>query len=219
MSRFLEVVFVRSGCAFILGCVGSLIGLVAWAGWTAHHHYPRSPSSIVWAAVGATFGFVLGACIGNGRLHGRPAWLVLGLVGGTLAGALIGMQWAHAEYSFARQTLLQSGLPAAFVDAPHGGFSATAYETIGLQHGICLGVLGGATAGWFWKHPPRLSSVARIFPVAMSCFVALGAIAMHTGFRDLSRDAVENGRQSWEDSQNRQQPRDARADVDSPARH
>jgi hypothetical protein len=219
MSRFLQVVFVRSGCAFILSCVGSLIGLVAWAGWTAQHDYPRSPSSIVWAAVGGTFGFVLGACIGNRRLRGRPAWLVLGLVGGMLAGALIGLEWAHAEYGFARLTLLQFGLPAEFIDAPHGGFSAIAYETIGLQHGICLGLLGGATAGWFWKHPPRLSSISRIFPVLMSCFIALGAIAMHTGFRDLSRDAIENGRQSWEDSQNQARPGNARLDLGSSEKH
>jgi hypothetical protein len=219
MSRLFEVVFVRSGCAFILSCVGSLIGLVAWAGWTAHHHYPRSPSSIVWAAVGATFGFVLGACIGNHRLRGRPAWLVAGLAGGILAGALLGLQWAHIEYGLARQTLLQSGLTSEFVDSPHGGFSATAYETIGLQHGICLGVLAGATVGWFWRHPPRLSSVSRIFPVSMSCFVALGAIAMHTGFRDLSRDAIETGRQSWQNSRDREQPHDARVDVGLRARH
>jgi len=219
MSRILEVVFVRSGLAFILGCVGALIGLVAWAGWTAQHDYPRSPSSIVWAAVGAAFGFVLGACIGNHRLRGRSAWLVLGLVGGMLAGALVGTHWAHVEYAFARQMLLQAGLTAEFIDAPHWGFNATAYETIGLQHGICLGVLGGTTAGWFWKHPPRLTSVGRIFPVVMSCFVALGAIAMQTGFRDLSRDAIENGRQLWDDSQHRRAPGDRRADFGLQARH
>src|SRR5689334_8549219 len=77
MSRLLEMVFVRSGCAFVLGCIGSLIGLVAWAGFTAQHHYPRSPSPIVWEAVGGAFGFVLGACIGNRRLKGRPEYLVL----------------------------------------------------------------------------------------------------------------------------------------------
>jgi hypothetical protein len=219
MSRFFEVVFVRSGCAFILGCVGALIGLVAWAGWTAQHDYPRSPSSIVWAAVGATFGFVLGACIGNRRLRGRSAWLVLGLVGGMLTGALIGIEWAHAEYAFARHALLQAGLTAEFIDAPHGGFTATAYETIGLQHGICLGVLGGTTAGWFWKHPPRLSSVGRIFPVVMSCFVALGAIAMQTGFRDLSRDVIESGRELWEDSQKQVRPGNARVDLSSREKH
>jgi len=218
MSRFLEIVFVRSGCAFILGCMGSLIGLVAWAGWTAQHDYPRSPSSIVWAAVGGTFGFVLGACIGKQRLRGRPAWLMLGLVGGMLIGTLIGLEWAHSEYALARLTLLQVGLPAEFVDAEHGGLSATAYETIGLQHGICLGVLGGSTVGWFWKNSPRLSSVSRLFPAMMSCFVALGAIAMQTGFRDLSRDAIERGQQSWEDLQNRKSRGNARAEFGALAR-
>jgi len=219
MSRLLEVVFVRSGCAFVLGCMGSLIGLVSWAGWTAQHHYPRSPSPIVWAAVGGAFGFVLGACIGSRRLQGRPAYLVLGLIDGNLVGALVGVEWSHLEYSFARQALLEAGLTAEFIDAPHAGVSVAAYETIGLQHGICLGLLGGATAGWFWNHPPRTTSIGRLFPVLMSCFVAVGAIAMHTGFRHLSRDLIESGRQSWEESTNRQGPEVSRAEFVPRERH
>ncbi len=201
MSRIYQVVFVRSGCAFVLGCVGGLIGLVAWTTWTAQHDYPRSPSSIVWAAVGGTFGFVLGTCIGNRRLTGRPGWLVAGLVTGMLLGALVGWECAHFEYAFARRQLLLAGLPAQFIDSPRGGFSVAGYESIGLQYGICLGVLAGTTAGWFWNHPPRLSLVANLFPVLTSCFVALGAIAMHTGFRDLSKEALEQGWQSWTDKQ------------------
>src|SRR5579872_2571666 len=159
MSRAIRILFARSGCAFILGSLGGLIGLVSWAAWTAQVDYPRSPSSIVWAAVGGTFGFVLGACIGNRRLAGRPAWLVSGLVGGMLLGALIGSIWAFVEYEFARAQLMQAGLPAMFVDTAPGGLSIHDYATIGLQYGICLGILGGSAAGWFWNNPPRLSSV------------------------------------------------------------
>src|SRR5262245_39791719 len=201
MCSILRVVFVRSGCAFILGCIGGLAGLVSWGSWTAQFDYPRSPSSIIWAAVGGTFGFVLGACIGNRRLAGRPAWLVSGLVGGMLLGSLIGLEWARVEYSLARSQLLQAGLPAEFIDAPWRGFSAARYETIGLQYGICLGILGGTTAGWFWNHPRRLGLVANLFPVTTGCFVALGAITMDTGFRHLSRDALEQGRQLWMERQ------------------
>src|SRR5262245_11491081 len=117
MSRVSEVVFARSGCAFILGSLGGLIGLVAWAAWTAQAEYPRSPSSIVWGAVGGTFGFVLGACVGRRRLIGRPAYLVTGLVAGILSGALVGWLWAHAEYRIARNELLHIGLASSFVDA------------------------------------------------------------------------------------------------------
>ena len=203
MSSVMRVVFVRSGCAFILGCIGGLTGLLTWTAGTAQREYPRSPSAIVWGALGGTFGFVLAACIGNRRLRGRPAWLISGLVTGMLAGACIGWEWAHAEYGFARQQLLQDGLPASFIDQPESGFSASRFVSIGLQYGICLGIVGGATAGWFWKHPPRLSAVANLFPVACGCFVALGAIAMGSGFRELSRDAIEQGRQSWSESQRR----------------
>jgi hypothetical protein len=203
MSRLFQVVFVRSGIAFILGCVGSLIGLVAWAASTAQSDYPRSPSSIIWAAVGGSFGFVLGATIGTRRLTGRPAFLVSGLVTGILLGALIGWSWAHAEYRFARRHLLQTGLPAEFIDAAQGHHAARGYETIGLQYGICLGILAGSTGGWFWYHPHRLSSVANLFPVLTSCFVALGAIAMNTGFRDLSNDMIEHAHHSWADGQAR----------------
>ncbi|MGE5194059.1 MAG: hypothetical protein ACM3U2_16310 [Deltaproteobacteria bacterium] len=199
MSRIRDIVFVRSGCAFLLGCVVGLSGLVGWATWTAQYEYPRSPSSIIWAAVGGTFSFVLGACIGNRRLTGRPAWLVSGLVAGMLAGAVIGWQRAHAEYGFARQQLLRAGIPAELVDATKGGLSAAGYETIGLQYGICLGILGGATAGWFWKHPRRFSSIANLFPAMASCFVAVGAITMQTGLRDLSKDVLERGIRSWEE--------------------
>lgn len=197
MSRVVQVVFVRSGCALILASVGGLIGLVTWAAWTAQFDYPRSPSSIVWAAVGGTFGFILGACISSRGLTGRPASLVSGLVGGILLGALIGWLWAHAEYGFARRQLLQAGLPAQFIDAAQGGFSIRGYEAIGLQYGICLGVLAGSTAGWFWNQPPRLSSVAILFPVLTSCFVALGAITMRTGFHGLSQDGIERVCGSW----------------------
>jgi hypothetical protein len=153
---------------------------------TAQTEYPRSPSSIVWGAVGAAFGFILGACVGIRRLSGRPAWLVSGLVAGILAGAFIGCEWAYAEYSFTRLALLRDGVPAGIIDAEQGGISARDYATIGLQYGICLGVLAGATAGWLWKHPPRVSSVANLFPVMTSCFIALGAIAMNSGLRSLS---------------------------------
>jgi hypothetical protein len=102
---------------------------------------------------------VLGVCIGNRRLSGRPAWLVAGLVAGMLLGALIGWEWAHAEYAVARQQLLLAGLPAHFIDAPQRGFSVTGYESIGLQYGICLGVLGGTTAGWFWNHSSSSNSL------------------------------------------------------------
>ncbi|HEY3968037.1 MAG TPA: hypothetical protein VGM05_25970 [Planctomycetaceae bacterium] len=197
MSRVVEVVFARSGCAFILGSVGGLIGLVSWGAWTAQSDYPRSPSSIVWAFVGGTFGFVLGACMGSRRLTGRRGWLVSGLVAGMLLGALIGSIQAHAEYGFAREQLLQAGLPVMFIDAAEGGLSVRGFETIGLQYGICLGILAGATAGWFWNHPPRFSPVANLFPVLASCFVALSMIAMHSGFRDLSTDVIGRVGRSW----------------------
>jgi hypothetical protein len=201
MPKVFEAVFVRSGCAFVFGCVGSLIGLVAWADGAAQSDFPRSPSSIVWAAVGGAFGFVLGASIGYRRLTGRPAWLVSGLVAGILLGALIGWSWGHAEHRFVRTQLLQAGLPANFVDAAEGDLAVRRYETIGLQYGICLGILAGSTAGWFWYHPLRMSSVANLFPVVTSCFVALGAITMNTGFRDLSRDVIERMRRSWTECQ------------------
>ncbi len=203
MPKVLEVVFVRSGCAFILGCIGSLSGLVAWAAGTAHTDYPRSPSSIVWAAVGATFGFILGASIGYRRLKGRPAWLVSGLVAGILLGAIIGWTWGHVEYGFARSELLNAGVPANFIETAQGGLAAGRYETIGLQYGICLGILGGSVAGWFWHHPLRLSLVANLFPVVTSCFVALGAITMNLGFHDLSKDVIRHARQSWAECQAR----------------
>jgi len=201
MPKVFQVVFVRSGCAFVFGCVGSLIGLVTWAAWTAQSDYPRSPSSIIWAAVGGTFGFVLGASIGYRRLSGRPAWLVSGLVAGILLGALIGWSWGHVEYRHARTQLLQAGMPAKFIAAAQGGLAVRGYETIGLQYGICLGILAGSTAGWFWHHPSRLSSVANLFPVLTSCFVALGAITMNTGFRDLSKEVNEQVRNSWMECQ------------------
>ncbi len=197
MSRVVEVVFARSGCAFILGGVGVLIGLVSRGALIAQSDFPRSPSSIVWATVGGAFGFVLGACMGSRRLTGRRGWLVSGLVAGILLGALIGLIQAHAEYGFAREQLLQAGLPAMFIDAAGGSISVRVYETIGLQYGICLGILAGTTAGWFWKHPPRLSSLANLFPVMASCFVALIVITMHIGFRHLSRDAMDRVGRSW----------------------
>ena len=191
MSRFVQVVFARSGCALILGSIGALIGIVAWTAHTAQSDYPRSPSCIVWSAVGGTFGFVLGACMGRRRLTGRPAWLVSGLAAGVLLGALIGWFWAHAEYRLARAQLVQIGLAAQFIDAAETGLSIHSYETIGLQYGICLGILAGTTAGWFWDHPPRLSSVANLFPVMTSCFVALSVITMRTGFHELSQAVIE----------------------------
>jgi F0F1-type ATP synthase assembly protein I len=211
MSRVIEVVFARSGCAVILGTLGGLIGLVSWAVQRAQSDYPRSPSCIIWAAVGSTFGFVLGACMGKRRLTGRPAWLVSGLVAGMLLGALIGWIWAHAEYGRARAHLLQAGLAAKFIDAAEGGLSVRGYEAIGLQYGICLGILVGTTAGWFWNHPPRLSSVANLFPVLTSCFVALGVIAMHTGIRELSKDVIEQVRRSWVDLQSQKLPEASRS--------
>jgi hypothetical protein len=186
MDSLLRVVFVRSGCAVLLATMGGLAGLVAWAMQTAQTDYPRSPSSIVWAAVGAAFGFILGACVGIRRLKGRPAWLVSGLVAGILAGVFIGCEWAYAEYSCTRLQLLRDGIPVDFIDSPQGGISVRDYATIGLQYGICLGVLAGATAGWLWKHPPRVSTVANLFPVMTSCFIALGAITMNAGLRSLS---------------------------------
>jgi hypothetical protein len=200
MSKFTEVVFARSGCAVILSSVGALIGLVSWAAQTAQSEYPRSPSSIVWAAVGGTFGFVLGACMGRRRLTGRPAWLVWGLVAGMLLGTLIGWIWAHAEYGVARAHLLQIGLTPQFIDAAEGGLSIRGYETIGLQYGTCLGILAGTAAGWFWNHPPRLSTVANLFPVLTSCFVALSVITMQAAFRDLSQDVIEQVYRSWMES-------------------
>jgi len=87
-----------------------------------------------------------------------------------------------------------------------GGFSVAGYESIGLQYGICLGVLGGTTAGWFWNQPPRLNPIANLFPVMTSCFVALGVIAMHSGFRDLSKDVIEQVRRSSADWQSQKLP-------------
>jgi len=197
----LRVVFVRSGCALILAAIGGLAGFVARGIEAAQQSYPRSPSSIIWAAVGAAFGFLLATCVGFRRLSGRPAFLISGLVAGMLGGALIGWEWAYAEYSSARGQLLRDGIPAEFVDAAQGGLSVRAYATIGLQYGICLGVLAGATAGWLWKHPPRVSSVANLFPVMAGCFIALGAITMSTGLRSLSASEVERRRQLWEESQ------------------
>jgi hypothetical protein len=207
MSRVIQVVFARSGCAVILSSVGGLIGLVSWAARTAQSEYPRSPSCIVWAAVGGTFGFVLGACMGNRRLTGRRAWLVSGLVAGMLAGALVGWIWAHAEYGFAQAQLLQAGLPAKFINAVEGGLSIQGYETVGLQYGICLGILAGSTTGWFWNIPQRLGSVANLFPVLTSCFVALNVIAMRTGFRDLSQDVIERVSRTWIECQPQKLPK------------
>lgn len=206
MSRVIQVVFARSGCAVILGTAGGLIGLVSWAARTAQSEYPRSPSSIVWAAVGGTFGFVLGACMGNRRLTGRRSGLVSGLVAGMLLGTLMGWIWAHAEYGFAQAQLLQAGLPATFIDAAEGGLNMRGYETIGLQYGICLGILAGSTAGWFWNSPQRLSSVANLFPVLISCFVALSVISMRIGFRDLSKDVIERACRSWAEWQSQALP-------------
>jgi hypothetical protein len=203
MSRVIELLFARSGCAFILGSLGALVGLVSWAAWTAQSDYPLSPSSIVWAAVGGSFGFVFGACMGKRRLTGRPASLISGLVAGMLLGALIGWVWAHAEHGFTRAQLLQIGLTEDFIDTAEGGLSIQGFETIGLQYGICLGILAGTTAGWFWNHPQRLSSVANLFPVLTSCFVALSVITMHTGFRDLSKDGIARVCRSWTESQSK----------------
>lgn len=203
MDTLLRVVFVRSGCALILAAIGGLAGLVARGIETAQDSYPRSPSLIIWGAVGAAFGFILGACVGIRRLSGRPALLISGLVAGILAGAFFGWEWAYAEYCSARGQLLRDGIPAEFIDAAQGGLSVRAYATIGLQYGICLGVLAGATAGWLWKHPPRVSTVANLFPVMTSCFIALGAITMSAGLRSLSASEVERRRQSWEECQGR----------------
>lgn len=139
--------------------------------------------------------------MGARRLTGRRGWVVSGLVAGMLLGALIGSIRAHAEYGFAREQLLQAGLPVMFIDAAEEGFSLRHYETIGLQYGICLGVLAGTTAGWFWNHPPRISSVANLFPVLTGCFVALSAITMHIGFRDLSREVMQRVGRSWRECQ------------------
>lgn len=200
-SRVIEVVFARSGCAVILSSVGSLIGLVTWAIQAAQSDYPRSPSAIVWAAVGGTFGFVLGTCMGHRRLTGCRAGLVSGLVAGMLGGALVGWIWAHAEYGFARSQLLQAGLSTTFINAADGGRSIQSYETIGLQYGICLGILAGSTAGWFWNIPRGIGSVANLFPVLTSCFVAVSAITMRIGFRDLSKDLIERVSRTWLESQ------------------
>jgi hypothetical protein len=201
MDTLLRAVFVRSGCTVILAAIGGLAGLVAWAIEAAQKDYPRSPSSIVWAAVGAAFGFILGACVGIRRLSGRSAWLISGLVAGILAGAIIGCEWAYIEYSSTRLQLLREGIPADFIDDGIGGISMRAYATIGLQYGICLGVLAGATAGWLWRHPPRVSAVANLFPVMTSCFIALGAITMNSGLRSLSASEAQRRRQLWEESQ------------------
>jgi hypothetical protein len=75
--------------------------------------------------------------------------------------------------------------------------------------------MGGTTAGWFWNHPPRLSLLANLFPVMTSCFIALGAITMHTGFRDLSKDALEQGWQSWTEWQTRDAVTPCRMDLSS----
>src|SRR5262249_37003651 len=143
----------------------------------------------------------LAACVGMRRLSGRPAFLISGLVAGMLAGAFIGWEWAYAEYCSARRQLLRDGIPAEFIDAAQGGLSVTAYSTIGLQYGICLGVLAGATAGWLWNHPPRVSTVANLFPAMTCCFIALGAITMSAGLRSVSASEVERRRQLWEESQ------------------
>lgn len=206
MYRVVQVLFARSGCAMILGSAGGLASLVTWAARTAESDFPRSPSCIVWAAVGGTFGFVLGACMGRRQLTGRPAWLVSGLVAGMLLGGLIGWTWARAEYGFARAQLLEIGLAATFIDAAEGELAVRGYETIGLQYGICLGILAGTTAGWFWNGPPRLSVVANLFPVLTSCFVALNVITMHTGFRDLSQDVMERMYRSWTEDQTQRLP-------------
>jgi hypothetical protein len=217
MDSLLRVVFVRSGCALILAAIGGLAGLVAWAIETAQKDFPRSPSSIVWAAVGAAFGFILGASVGIRRLSGRSAWLISGLVAGILAGAFIGWEWAFAEYSSARLQLLRDGIPAEFIDAAQGGLSVRAWATIGLQYGICLGVLAGATGGWLWKHPPRVSTVANLFPVMTSCFIALGAITMNTGLRSLSTSEIHRRRQTWEEWQTRERKLLGRIDASASA--
>jgi hypothetical protein len=135
---------------------------------------------------------------------------------GTLVGAWIGWEWAHAEYEFTRQQLLAAGLATEFVDGARSGLSEAQYEAIGLQYGICLGIVGGTAAGWFWKHPPRLSAVANLFPVMCGCFVALGAITMGNGFRELSRDAIEHGRKSWMESQSHPRATSLRGEFASP---
>ncbi|HLJ10756.1 MAG TPA: hypothetical protein VKU82_06185 [Planctomycetaceae bacterium] len=202
--KFAEAVFVRSGCAMILASVGGLAGLVAWGIRTAQSAYPRTPSSVVWATVGTAFGFVVGACIGNRSLTGRQGILVAGLTIGILSGSLIGWQWAHVAYSRAREQLLNDGVHADFLDAGQAGISVADYEAIGLQYGICLGVLAGTTGGWFWKHPPRLNTVANAFPVVASCFIALGAVSMNKGLCELSGEAVQQGRHLWELQQARE---------------
>ncbi len=190
----------------VLASLGGMAGLVARAVETAQDDYPRSPSAIVWAAVGAAFGFVIGACIGNRRLAGRPAALMGGLAVGIIAGAFWGRERALAEYSFARQQLLQEQFPANFIDAEQGGLSERGYQSVGLQYGICLGVLAGTTGGWLWKHPGRASMIANLFPVVASCFVALAAITMNTGLCELSADELVRARKLWSEQQARAAP-------------
>jgi small multidrug resistance pump len=84
MSRFIQVVFARSGCALILGGAGSLIGLVTWAVEAAQSVYPRSPSSIVWAAVGVALVALIGALfLGDGLTKVQVGGLVLVIAGVT----------------------------------------------------------------------------------------------------------------------------------------
>lgn len=197
MSRAFEIVFARSGCAFLLGSLGALIVPVGLAIHTALSVYPRSPSSTVWAAVGGTLGFVIGACVGRRRLTGRPAGVVAGLLAGMLLGGLIAWNWAHAEIELVRSQLRQFGAPAEIVAGAENDLLGRGFQTVSLQYGSCLGILAGSVVGWFRNGTPRLSLIPNVFPVLTCCFIALGAIEMQQGFRELSKDILEQARRTW----------------------
>jgi|SRR5579863_8002271 len=191
MSRAVEVVFARSGCAFILGSLGALIIPVGLAIHRTVSVYPRSPSSTVWACLGGTLGFVIGACVGRRRLIERPAALVAGLLWGMMLGCLLACGWAHVQFDAILSQLRQFGAPADVVACAENAFMSRSFGTLGLQYGSCLGILAGSAAGWFWNGPPRLSVIANLLPVLISCLIALGMIEMQQRFRELSCEVLE----------------------------
>jgi|SRR5579863_7628039 len=208
MSRTVDVLFARSGCAFILGSLAALIVPVGLAVDTAVDVYPLSPSSTVWACTGGTLGFVIGACVGRRRLTGRPAEMVSGLLSGMMLGGLIACGWAYAEFEMIRSQLQQLEATAEVVAGAENIFIHQGIGTVGLQYGGCLGILAGSAAGWFWNGSPRLRVIASLLPVLTSCLIALGVIEMQRGFRELSDKVLERARRS-----------SAEHELQSPASH